>query len=828
MSTFINDIRHAIRKLARTPGFTAVAVLVLALGIGANTAVFSVFDRVILQLLPVENPRELVLIEVDGPRAPGRASSDNQRTVHSYPQYRDFREQAEVFSGVIARTSAPIVLAHDSQANRISGELVSGNFFDVLGIRPAKGRLFTDQDDLKEGGHSVAVISDAFWRERFGGRADIVGQEITLNGLPMEIVGVTPPGFHGVMSGRMPDVYVTLAMRKQIRPLLYAANSYPERLVRSFNVLARLKPDVTFQQASTAMQGFWRRMQQQELELLGGRIQDREEFLARSLRLIPAWQGIHSLRSKIEEPLLSVTALAALVLLIACVNMAGLLMTRAIARRREIAVRIALGAPQLHLVRQTLLESLVLGLLGGLAGLFVAFGTTKVLTVLTEVGELNSRTLVFNFILASLAALLFGLVPAWQAIRTPVSAAIKDQTAGAGAARGHARFRQGAVVTQIALSTLLLVAAGLFTKTLYNLRHFDPGFRTENLLGFTLDPTLNGYDSEQSRLLYDRVLGQLQRLPGVQSVGAAALPALGHSTMTSSLKVERYQPSEGEHVTVSRNIVSAGYFETMGIPLVMGREFNEHDRTGTARVAVVNQAFVERYCSGENPIGRGLSFADGTGPFDVEIVGVVKNQKNADLREPIERLAYTPYTQEASLSSLTFYLWCQQDEAAVGPDVRRIVRQLDANLPISRMQTIESRRDEVLRPERTVALLACTFAAIAAVLAAVGLYGLLAHAVVRRTREIGIRMALGAQRAAVFRLVFREALLCFVAGLAIGVPLALGLGRYLESQLFGLEASDPTVTLAAAVILGIAVFIAALLPSRRAAKIDPMEALRYE
>ncbi len=828
MSAFVYDVRYAIRKLERTPGFTAVAVLILALGIGANTAVFSVFDRVMLQLLPVENPRELVLIEIDGPQAPGRASADNDRTVHSYPQYRDFCERADVFSGVIARASTPLVLVHGAEADRVRGELVSGNLFEVLGVRAAHGRLLTKGDEWMGGGHPVAVISYGFWRRRFGGQQDIIGQGITLNGVSMTIIGVTPSKFPGVLTGRTPDVYTTLAMRKQMRPSLYATDQLPERMVRSFNVLARLKPGVTSAQASAAMQGVWRGIQQKELEQLGTRISDKEEFLSRSLRLTPALQGIHTLRGAIEGPLLSMTALAAIVLLIACVNVAGLLMTRAIAQRREVAIRIALGASQRNLVRHVLLESLALGLLGGVAGLAVALGTTKLLAALADVGELNARVLAFNFVLAALMSLLFGLMPAWQAIRTPVSVALKDQTVGAGSARHHAHFRRGVVVTQIALSMLLLVAAGLLTKTLYNLRTFSPGFRTEHLLSFNLDPALSGYDSERGRRLYDQAIEALRRLPGVQTVGAVAMPVLGGGTMTLSLRIQGYKAARGEDVSTTYNVVNSDYFDTMGIPLLRGRAFNEQDRAGSPKVAMVNEAFVARYCNGANPLGRRISFDDRGDSFDIEIVGVVKNQKSASLREQTKRFVYTPYTQAQGLRSLTFYLWCQRDEAALGPEVRRVVRGLDSNLPLSGMQTVAARREEVLKPERTVAMLACAFAAIAAALAAVGLYGLLACGVVRRTREIGIRMALGAQRTQVFALVFREALVCFSTGLAIGIPLALGLGRYLESQLFGLEASDPTVTLIAAAVLGLAVAAAALVPSRKAARIDPMAALRYE
>ncbi len=828
VNDILNDIRYGLRQLGKTPGFTAVAVLILALGIGANTAVFSVFDHVMLKLLPVAKPHELVRIEIDGPQPPGMAMSDNHGTVHSVPQYHDFCTQTDLFSGVVARTSAPLVVVHAGAGDRARGELVSGNFFAVLGIDAERGRLFTEGDDQTEGGHPVAVISDAFWHRRFGGRLDIVGQPVRVNDVPMTVIGVTPPVFTGVITGRKPDVYIPLAMRKQVQPVVYATDRLPERLIRSINVFARLRPDVPFAQAQTALQVAWHGMQQQELEELGTHVGDRDEFLARSLRLMPALQGIDTLRHAIETPLLSVTALAILVLLIAAVNVAGLVATRAIAQRREIAIRLALGARRLDLIRQVLLECLLLGLLGGAAGLLVAWGTTKSLSTLAETGEITHRTLAFNFALATLTALLFGVVPAWQASRAPVAGILKDDTAGGGLARGQARFRRGAVITQIALSTLLLVAAGLFTRTLYNLRHFDPGFRTTNLLSFGLDPALSSYDIPRSHVLYGQILNRLRGLPGVRAVGAAAMPVLGNSVMISSIVVERYEGGEDEETNTSRNMVSAGYFETMGIPLVLGRAFDAHDTAGTPRVAIVNEAFVQRYCAGENPLGRRIAFGIGPRFPESTIVGVVKNQRNASLREETKCFAYTPYTQTDEVQALTFYLWCQRDEAAIGPEVRRIVRGLDAHLPISDMQTVAARRHEVLRPERTVALLACTFAAIAAVLAAVGLYGLLAYGVVRRTREIGIRMALGAQRRQVFGLVFREAVVCFGAGLAIGIPVALGLGRYLESQLFGLQASDPTVTLAAALVLGLAVCIAALAPSRKATRIEPMKALHYE
>ncbi len=827
-----NDLRYALRTLKKDPGVTVAAVVTLALGIGANSAVFSVFEQCILRLLPVAEPQELELLEVSGKQAPGMAMADHRHTVLSYPQYLDFKERARSMAGLIARMGAPLTLAHQGEGERASGDLVSGNFFQVLGVPPRLGRLFTEEDDRKEGGHPVVVLGYEFWQRRFGGRADIVGQGVRVNGRLMEVVGVTPPEFRGLLSNHAPDVYMTLAMRKQMHPELGRIKRIPERMIRVLAVLGRRKPGVSHEQAAAEMQPVWRSIQEDELKEMGPRIRDRAEFLARKMMLTPALQGIHTLRERLEKPLLSVMALVGLVLLIACVNVAGLLMARAVARGRELAVRVALGASRRALARQVLLESLVLGLAGGLAGLVVAVWTMKLLDTLVEgtrfVSGLNGRVLAFNFGLALLTAVLFSLAPAWRATRADVAAALKDQAAGAGAARGQARFRQAAVVVQVALSLLLLVAAGLFARTLYNLRTFDAGFRTEKLLSFGVDPALNGYDAERGRAFYEQLTERLRRLPGVRDVGAAELAVMGGGEMGSSLRVEGYQAKEGEDPGTSRNVVSPGFFRTLGIPVVLGREFTARDRAGAPKVAVVNEAFVKRYFLGQNPLGRKISFGGPKDVFDIEIAGVVKNQKSAELREETKPLAYTPYAQAEDVPPLTFYLLTERGEAALGPDVRRVVRELDSDLPVFRVQTVAARREEAVQLERTVARLAATLAGIATVLAAVGLYGLIGYGVARRTREIGLRLALGAQRGEVFRAILREALTYLAVGLAAGLPVALGLGRFLQSQLFGLSARDPVALVAAVAVLALAVVAAAALPARRAARVEPAVALRHQ
>lgn len=825
-------MRYALRGMRTSPGVTAAAVVTLALGIGANSAIFSVFEQVILRLLPVAAPQELELLEVSGKQAPGMAMADHRHTVLSYPQYLDLKERARSMAGLIARMGAPLTLAHQGEGERASGDLVSGNFFAVLGVRPHLGRLFTEEDDRKEGGHPVVVLGYEFWQRRFGARADILGQRIRVNGQLMEVIGVTPPEFRGLLSHHAPDVYMTLAMRKQIHPVLGRMKRIPERMIRVLAVLGRRQAGVSHAQAAAEMQAVWRSIQEDELKQMGPLIRDRTEFLARKMMLTPALQGIHTLRERMEKPLLSVMALVGLVLLIACVNVAGLLMARAVARGRELAVRVALGASRLALARQVLLESLLLGLAGGAAGLLVALWTTKLLETLVEgsrfVAGLNATVVAFNFGLALLTAVLCSLAPAWQATRAEVAAALKDQTAGAAAGRGQARFRQAAVVGQVALSLLLLVAAGLFARTLYNLRTFDPGFRTEKLLSFGVDPALNGYDPERARAFYEQLTERLRRLPGVRDAGAAELAVIGGGEMGSGVRVEGYQAREGEDPGTSRNVVSPGFFRTLGIPVVLGREFDERDRAGAPKVVVVNEAFVRRYLQGRNPLGRKISFGGPKDVLDIEIVGVVKNQKSAELREETKCLAYTPAAQAEDVPPLTFYLLAERDEAALAPEARRVVRELDADLPLFRVQTVAARREEALQLERTVAQLAGTFAGIATLLAAVGLYGLVGYGVARRTREIGLRIALGAGRRQVFGGIVREALLYLGLGLAAGLPVALALGRLLQSQLFGLPAHDPAALAAAAAALTLATLAAAALPARRAARVDPAAALRHE
>lgn len=826
----INDLRLALRHLWTQPGFSLLAVLILALGIGPNTAVFSAFDQLILRLLPVDDPHSLVLLDIEGPPAPGMSSADNFSTVYSFPQYVDYRDRTEVFSGVAARAPMAVLFADGASGERVAGEIVSGNFFAVLGVRPAAGRLFTAEDDRTEGAHPVAVISHRFWTTRLGADPSAVGRSVRVNGRPVTIIGVVAPEFAGLVSASTPSLYMTMAMRKQMLPAFYGISDIPERMVRHLNLIARLAPGVSLQQAELQTQAVFKGILDDELEELGTFIGDPDEFTNRTLTLTPALQGIHTLRRQLEQPMLAMLALVGLVLLIACINLAGLMMARFVGRSREMALRTALGAKRAVVIRQVLLESAALSLAGGLGGLLVASATLGLLQSLMGSDNsslvLNWRAVGVTFGLALLSCPLFGLLPALSSARVDVGPLLKEQTAGSGEGRQHTLFRKGAVVFQLALSLCLLVAAGLFARTLWNLGSVDTGFRTEQVLTFGLEPALNGYRAENGNAFYWNVLQRLEQVPGVRSVGAASLPLLGNSAMGSSLTVEGYQPAENEDVGTQRNLVSPGFFETLGVPVLLGREFEDGD---TARkVAVVNEVFARKYFADRDPVGRHISFSETNSAerIDIEVVGVVRDLRSVSLRDEIRPFAFIPYWQEPNLVPLTFYLLAGPDPAALGPAVRAAVAEVDVSVPVLEMETLNAIRDRRVRLERNVATLAASLSALATVLSVLGLYGLVAYTVARRRLEIGVRVAFGASRGDVLGMVLKEALLYLAFGLLLGLPASIATGRLLESQLFGLGAADPVSLAAAVALLSLGVVLAALIPARRAAGLDPSQALR--
>jgi putative ABC transport system permease protein len=832
MASFMRDIRYAVRTLAKAPGFTAVIVCTLALGIGANTAIFSLLDQVLLRRLPVKDPEQLV--QLDGPGA-FRGRSMNERTF-SYPMYRDFRDRNEVFSGVLARMQAAATITWKGRAERVTGELVSGNFFDVLGTRPHLGRLVTQADDTTPGAHPVAVLGHGYWTRRFGSDPTVLNQSITVNGHPMTIVGVAAPGFTGVDIGGASDVYVPLMMKAQMTPTW---NDLDNRKSRWVNIFARLKPGVTMEQADAGMQVLYKQILEQDIkEYTDATDRFRTRFLDKKLVLMPGQKGESTIRQQFSDSLIVLMAMVGLLLVIACANVANLLLARATSRNKEVAIRLALGAGRGRIVRQYLAESLVLALAGGALGLIVASWTGALLIgslpgasdgSVTLSSDPDLRVMLFTAGLSVATALLFGVAPAIQATRSGVAGTLKDEAGGVVGGTGHARVRKGLVVAQVALSVMLVAGAALFARSLHNLRSLDPGFNVDQVLSFSIDPTLSGYDRTRVRALFKSAQEQLAALPGVRSVSMSSIAPLSGDGWQATMRVDGYTPKPDENMNISINSVGPGFFATLGIPLIAGREFTDRDVEGAPQAAVINEAMAKYYWGNErNAIGKRLGYGRDREGFPLEVVGVVKDSKDTSLRAEIPRFVYSSYQQEPELTEMTFFVRTQADGTGATSSVRDAIRAIDPALPVYAVKTMEAQASESLFVERMVAGLSASFGALATLLAAIGLYGVMSYAVARRTREIGIRMALGAERHVVLWLVLREVAVLSAVGIAGGLAISLYATRFVKAQLFGLSPTDPATLAMATLTIAVVAFLAGYVPARRATAVDPMLALRTE
>jgi predicted permease len=833
MDLLWNDLRFALRTLARNPAFTAVVLATLALGIGANSAIYGLMDQVMLKPLPVHRPERLVLLDAPGIFS-GRGSSQySSFEPMSQPMFEGLRDGAPVFSGVLAQWLAGANFKAGESTENVTVGLVSGSFFEVLGVRPALGRVFASDDDRTPGGHPLVVLGHRFFESRLAGDRSVVGRTVHVNGHPMTVIGVAPAGFYGLDVGNSVDAYVPLAMQKEVLPTWPATRG--DWRTRWLTVIARLRDGVSREQATAAANVVYAQLLQEDVKTVTTSAKNRAQFLQKKLDLKPGGRGVSWLRDMAGSPLLALMGMVGLVLLIACANVANLLLARGSSRQREMAVRLALGAGRGRLVQQLLMESVLLSILGGALGLLLAGWLGRVLiaalpfdqATLALSAQADLRVALFTLAVSLLTGVLAGLVPALQSTRLPIAPTLKNE---AGAVLGGTRpfrLRKALVVAQITLSLLLLVGAGLFTRSLMNLRALDPGFQPDRLIAFTVDPSLSGHDALQGGLLLERLRAELAAEPGVRAVSLAAVALMSNSDESSTVMVEGYQAKEDENMNPNFNAVGPGFFATLGMPLVRGRDLGPGDARGAPKVAVVNESFARYFFGQEDPIGRRFG-RKREGKFDTEIVGVVRDGKAASLREETKRFVYTPYAQRNVLDSMTFYVRSGADADTLMARVPALVRRVDPELPATQMRTMRAQIAQSLFAERMVAALSAAFGLLATILAALGLYGVMAYAVSRRTREIGIRMALGAPRASVLAMVLRDVAVLVGIGVALGLPGGYGLGRVLESQLYGLRALDPLTFAVATVTLVVTALLAGFIPARRAVRVDPMVALRYE
>jgi predicted permease len=823
----INDVRYALRTLAKSPGFACVVIFTLALGIGANAAIFSLMDRVLLQSLPVANPDQLAVLSSYDPKdGPDIGSS------FSYPMYLDLRDKNDVFSGVIVRGGTQMNVSYGDQTERVRGELVSGNFFEVLGVRPWAGRLFTQDDDRTPGAHPVAVLSYAYWESRFGKDPNLIGKTIIVNEHPLTVIGVTPPGFYGVSLSSNPDVRVTMMMTPVFNPL--PPTRLQSRRHQWLSVMARRKAEVSEQQAQASLDVLYRQLLESEAQQLPPTTStyNREQFLAQRIALLPGDQGLRHMQVELKTSLLLLFGATCAVLLILCANLANLMMARATVRAQETAVRLALGAGRLRLLRQWLSEGIVLAIIGGVVGVVIALWIKSALMAFIppdfRVNLNNSfdwRLYLFIFGVALLLGVAFSLAPAIKAARQVFAPGLRLESRSFTSAGRLVSLRSGLILVQVALSLPLLVTAALLLKTLLNLRAVDTGFGKENVLLASLNPTLNGYTPERSANFFNELLARTRALPGVRFASLATDSPLSGNWDQIGIVVEGYTPREGERMSCDATWVSTDYFKALAIPLVSGRDFTDEDRMGSPKVVIVNEQMAKHFFGTTNVLGKKIGLEKIP---DVTIVGVVKDAQYVNLRRERRRHFYLPTMQEKVLMNLTLHVKTETDPAVVAESLRAGLKALDPHLPLYNVKTLSTEIDESLIQERLVTWLSSAFGLLATLLTALGLYGVLTFSVARRTREIGIRVALGAQRRDVFKLIMIRGVVLVGVGVLIGVGASIALARVLESMLFGVEANNIATLVIVSVGLVAVALLACYLPARRATQVDPLVALRYE
>jgi predicted permease len=833
MSGLLRDVRYCVRSLRKSPVFLLIAVFSLALGIGANTAIFTLIHQLILQPLPVHHPEQLVMLAGRGNHYGGNNGPDRL----SYPMYQEIRDKNEVFSGMFCTYPNTVSLSFQGNTELVGADFVSGNFFPVLGIGAAVGRVFTASDDLIQGGHPLAVLSHGYWRARFSSDPAIVGKQIVVNGRSLTIIGVSAPGFDGVEPGRAPQIRVPMTMKDEL-PHTNSGRLNANRF-RWVQVFGRMKTGMTLAKAQAGLQPLFHQIINREVtEKPFAKASPivKSEFLKMWMEAMPGSKGRSNLRRVYSKPLFALMGIVGLVLLIACSNLANLLIARASARQREIAVRLALGAARSSLIRQLLLESFLLALAGGVLGVVLAMALDRALigflpsghTPLSLSSTPDWTVLAFTFGISLVAGVLFGLVPALQSTRPKLADTLKDQAAGV-IRGGSAGLRKGLVIAQVSLAFLLLMSAGLFLQSLRNLKVLNPGFDVHNVVAFDVNPTMTRYDVNYTKDYYRRLRQRLGALPGVESQTTAVVPLLEDNEWDNWVTIEGYTPKRDERPDPHMQYCSTDFFKTLKIPLLAGRDFTDRDATGAPKVGIVNQKFAARYFGNSSPLGRhiGMGIDPGT-KTDIEIIGVAGDTKYESMRDEIPYELYVPMLQQGFANGSTVYVRIAGDTARMTDLLRQEARAVDSSVPVDSMRTLADQMEISLLTERMLATLSTIFGSLATLLAAIGLYGVMAFMVARRTREIGIRMALGASRGSVVGMVLRESMMLAAIGMAIGVVGVFAATRLIEAQLFGVHATD-LVTMAEA-LLGIAAVtaLAGYVPARRATTVDPMRALRWE
>ncbi len=833
----MNKLKGAFRQLTNQPGLAAIVVLTLALGIGANAAMFSLFHHVLLRPLPVPEPERLVILEAPGPKRGSVSCSGigDCDQVFSYPMLRDLQREQTVFTGIAAhRAFAASIAAEGTQAVAGEGMTVNGAYFSVLQLKPALGRLIGPQDEPKVGEGRVAVLGFDYWQNNFGGDRDVLGRILTINGQPMTIIGVAPEGFSGASLGQRPQVYVPLTMRWLMEP--YFPEASENRLSYWVYLFARLKPGVTMAQAQAAINGPYRAIItgiEAPLNASGS-----EQFLAdfreKTLVLEPGARGQSSTPANARLPLTLLFGVTVLVLVIACVNIANLLLARGAMRAGEMALRSAIGASRRQLIAQLVTEAAVLGLLGCLAGLPIAAATLALIGMIMPAEAalsldlgLSRAAILFAGGTALVTVFLFGLFPALAATRTPAGAVLKEQAGQQSGGRAMARFRRSLVTAQIAFSMVLLVLAGLFTQSLANIARVDLGLNAESVATFGVAPILSGYTAERSAALFERLEDELAAIPGVTSVASSMVGVIAGDGWGGNVSVQGFEAGPDADTQVNYNQVSAGFFRTLQIPLLSGRDFTEADAAGRPEIAIVNQAFADKFGLGREVVGKRMAFGSG-GELNIEIVGLVADAKYNEVKQDIPPQVFLPRYQDESLGFLNLYVRTELAPADILSSIPRVVERLDPNLPVTGLATLPDVIQDNTFLDRMIGMLSGGFALLATLLAATGLYGVLAYSVAQRTRELGVRQALGATPGRLRSMVLTQVGWMGLVGGLIGLVLAVMLGRAAESVLFGLSGYEPAVLAGAVAVLGAVIIAAGYLPARRASSVDPLEALRYE